>query len=29
MVHTACVEAAPPLGESLEIALNVMLRQSL
>ena len=24
MVHPACFEAAPPLGESLEIALNVM-----
>jgi hypothetical protein len=24
MVHTACFEAAPPLGESLEIALNLM-----
>lgn len=25
MVHADCIEAAPPLGESLEIALNVML----
>lgn len=27
MVHAACVEAVPSLGETLEIALNVMLRQ--